>query len=189
MRKKSDDGRSLLQLALQFRDKRKRLGIGVVEIEDNQRRLFFAVLLHALRQIFVILGELDLDVELARGFLDLGREEQIVNEGENARVGIFAQRGQRLGINRRKGCGETRTRTACALSVIAIPGQSGAVTVIHGSGVDAVLVVARLAGAGGACSPCIVGTAPATPSASPSATGGPSWSCVHNPLKAALPGI
>jgi hypothetical protein len=50
--------------------------------------------------------------------------------------------------------------------------------------------VARLAGAGGTSSAGIVGTASSTPSISASsATGGSSWSCVHSPLKAALPSV
>jgi hypothetical protein len=61
--------------------------------------------------------------------------------------------------------------------------------VIHGSGIDAVLIVAGLAGAGCSGAACIVGAASTTPSASASATGGSSWSCVHSPLKAAVPGL
>src|ERR1019366_7467106 len=171
-------------------DERERLGVGVVEVEDNQRRLLFAVLLHALGQVFVVLGELDLDVQLARGLLNLGREEQVVDEGKDARVGILAQCGQRLGSGGRVGRSEAGTRTASRpLAVVAVAGQSGAIAVIHGRGVDAVLIVARLAGAGAAGPAWIVGTASATPPVSASATGGPSWSCVHSPLKAAWPGF
>jgi hypothetical protein len=75
------------------------------------------------------------------------------------------------------------------LAVVAIAGQCGAIAVIHGRGVDAILIVTRLAGAGGAGTAGIVRTASATPSASASATGGSSWSCVHSPLKAAGPGF
>jgi hypothetical protein len=131
--------------------------------------------LHALGQVFVVLGELDFDVELTRGFLNLGREEQVVDEGKDARGGIFAECGQRLGINRRKWRGEAGTLTARSLTVVAIAGQGGTIAVIHGGGVNAILIVARLAGAAGGAGPAgIVGATSTTPPASASATGGSS---------------
>src|SRR5208282_989456 len=160
------------------------------EIEDDQRRFFFAVLLHALCEVFVVLGELNFHVELARGLLNLGREEEVVNESKDSRIGIFAQNRQRFRVSRRERRGKSRTSSPTpVLAVVAIPRQGGAIAVIHGSGVNAVLIVARLARAGGTSSARIVGPPSAAPSTSASATGRPSWSCVHSPLKAAWPDL
>src|SRR5580704_366732 len=190
MREESDNRSALLELRLQLGNEGQGLGVGVVEVEDDQRGLLFAVLLHALGQIFIVLGELHLDVEFARRLLNFGGEEQVVDEGKDARGGIFAQRGERLGIGRREGRSEAGTRTASrTLAVVAVAGQRGAIAVIHGRSVDAILIVARLAGAGGTGPAWIVRAASATPSASASATGGSSWSCVHSPLKAAGPDL
>ena len=189
MGKESDNGGAFLQLALQFRNERQRFGVGVIEVEDDERRLFFAILQHPLGEVFVVFGELDFNVQLARGLLNLGGKEEIVNERKNARAGIFPQGGQRLGIGWRKRRGEAGTRPATrALAIIAVAGERSAIAVIHGSGVNAILIVARLAGAAGSSAACIVGAASATPSTSASSAGGSSRSCVHIPLKAALPG-
>jgi hypothetical protein len=67
------------------------------------------------------------------------------------------------------------------VAVIVSPGQRGAVAVVHGGGVNAVLVLAAQAWSG-PLSPLIVRTATPPPPSS-SATGVLSWSCVHNPLK------
>src|SRR5208337_1326232 len=60
-----------------------------------------------------------------------------------------------------------------------LPGQSGAVAVVHRGRVDAVLVLAGIA----LPLPLIVRAPSAAPSVSSSSTGGPAWSCVHSPLK------
>src|SRR4029450_10631742 len=86
---------SLLQLAFQLRDEREGLGVDVVEVENDQRRLFFAILLHPVQQILVGLHELDFDVHFAGRLLDFGQEEQVVDEGKDARVRI-SSRGQWL---------------------------------------------------------------------------------------------
>jgi hypothetical protein len=117
MRKESDDGGSLLELALQFRNEREWFGVGVVQIEDDERGLLFAVLLHALGQVFVVLGELDFDVQLACGLLNLGGEEEVVDEGKDARGGIFAQCGQRFGIGGRERRSKARTSPATSALV------------------------------------------------------------------------
>src|SRR5690242_10401509 len=68
-------------MRLDLRNHDQRLGIGVVEVEDHQRRLFFTGFFE---QLFVTLDELDAHVELARGFVDLGDEEKIVNEEKDS---------------------------------------------------------------------------------------------------------
>ena len=82
VRKETDDRGSFFQAALELGNQRQRLCISIVQVEDDQRRFFFAVLLHALEQIFVGLHELDLDIHLACCLLDLGQEEQIVDESQ-----------------------------------------------------------------------------------------------------------
>src|SRR5208283_297124 len=98
VREESDDRRALLQLALQFWDERQRLGIGVVQVEDDQGRLFLAVTLHPLGEFLLVLNELHLDVHLLAGGLDLTQEEQVFDKGEDARSRIFSWSGQRFGI-------------------------------------------------------------------------------------------
>src|SRR5690348_53077 len=78
VRQEADDGGSLFQLALQPGDGGERLGGDVVEIKNNERRLVVAVVAHAFQQVLVAFDKLDLDVKLARGFLDLGQEKQVV---------------------------------------------------------------------------------------------------------------
>jgi hypothetical protein len=139
VREKSDNGRSLLQLALQLWDERKRLRVDIIKIEDDQGGLLFAILLHALGKIFIVLDELDFHVQLAPGFLDLGRKEEVVDECKDARSAVLAD-GQWIRFD---GCvrrGETRTLPPRPLPV-AVPGKCRAITVIHRRGVNAVLIV------------------------------------------------
>ena len=180
VREEADDRSSLLQLALQLGDQRQGFGAGVVKVENDQRRLFLAVLLHALAEIFVALDELDFHVELARRFLNLGGEKQVVDKGKNTGVGVLLLRGQGFGIGLGERGGETGPLPA---GLMAIAVHRGAIAVVHGRGVNAVLIVARLALAG-TLPALILGTASAPPSAASSSTiGGSSWSCVHSPLK------
>ena len=92
VRQEADDRRVLLQLAFEFGDECQGFGGYVIQVEDNQRGLLFAILLHLLEKIFVGLHEFDLHIHLARGFLNFGQEEQIVNEGEDAGTGVFPDR-------------------------------------------------------------------------------------------------
>src|ERR1019366_3621824 len=64
VREKSDDRRPFFQLAFQFRDERQRLGIGIVQVEDDQRRLFFSVALHTLGEFLFVFYELHLHLHL-----------------------------------------------------------------------------------------------------------------------------
>ncbi len=88
MRQKTDD-RGLLELGLQFRDQCQRLGVGVVHVKDDQRRLLVTILFDVIEKVFFCLDELDLYVELARGLLNLGHEKQVIDEGEYSGAGIF----------------------------------------------------------------------------------------------------
>src|SRR5467141_3550731 len=63
-----------------------------------------------------------------------------------------------------------------------IAGHHSTIAVVHGRGINPVLILSLAAGAG-ALATMVGWTASAPPSSSSSATGGPSWSCVNNPLK------
>src|SRR5260370_405696 len=151
----------------------------MVEIKDDERRLFFAVLLHALGEFLVAVDELNLYVQLTRRFLNLGGEEQVVDESKDAGVGVLACRqGLRLGL--RILCGKAGAASARPMAVVA--GHHSTIAVIHGRGINPVLILSLAAGAG-ALATMVGWTATAPPSSSSSATGGSSWSCVHSPLK------
>src|SRR5215470_203485 len=185
VRKEPDDRGALLQLALELGNQREGFGIDVIEVEDDERRLFLAVLLHALEEVFVSLDELHLHIHLARRFLNLRQEEQVVDESENAGIRILAHR-QRFGIRQLVAGSEAGSHTAILLlSMAVIVAQHGAIAVVHGRAVDAaarVLPVALLAAT------AMIGRTPsAPPSASPSATGGISRSCIHSFLLNVVP--
>src|SRR5271169_450463 len=187
VRQEADDRRTLLQLAFQLRDQGQRFHAVVVQVENNQRRFLFAVLLHPFHQILVRLDELNFHVELARRFLDLRHEEEIFNKGKNARVRIFVARWQRLRFRLRILRSKPRPLPSALVPVVVAPGQGCPVAVVHRRRVDAVLVFPAQARSG-PLSALVVGTAAAPPSSSSSATGGSSWSCVHSPRKLFLTG-
>src|SRR5580704_2916236 len=180
MGEESDDAGALFQLALQFRDQGEWFGAVVVQVEDDQRRFFLAVLFHLVGEVFVGLNEFDFYVELARGFLNLGQEEQVFHEGEDARIGV-AVGGERFGLGLGILRGETGPLASALAAVVIAAVHDGAVAVVHGRGIDAVFIFAAQTRPG-PLTALIVGTATA-PSSSASATGGVGWSCVHSPLK------
>jgi hypothetical protein len=184
VRQKSDDRRPLLQLALQLRNQRQRLGIRIIQIKNQQRRLLFPVLLQALRQIFIVLDELDLHVQLARRLLNLRRKKQILDERKYARIGVFPH-GQRLRLTLRILCRKPRTLPP---RLVPIAVQDGAIAVIHGRGINAVRILAILLPVlslplSRALASRIRRPPSPPPPVSSSASGGSSRSCVHSPLK------
>src|SRR5258708_12510539 len=141
VREKPYDRRSLLQLALQFRDERQRLGIGIVQVEDDQRGLFYAVALHPVGEILLRLHELDLHIHLAARVLNLAQEEQVFDEREDARSGILSWSGKRLRVGHRVGRGKTvPSRRSAAVAIV--PPHIGAAAVVHGSGKYALMLLA-----------------------------------------------
>src|ERR1700674_50112 len=176
VREKSNNRRPLLQLALQFRDERQRLGIGIVQVEDDQGRLYNAVALHPVGEFFLCLHELDLNVHLAARVLNLAQEEQVFDKREDARSGILSRGGKRLRIGHGVGRGKTGpSRSAVAVAII--HAHIGAVAVIHGSGKDALMLLAVAAHRATRAS---FWRTPSTASfVSPSACGGMSGSCIH----------
>src|SRR5262249_6758566 len=69
---------------------RQRLDAVAVQVHDDQRRLVFACLAFLFVKFFLTFDELHFHVQLARHFLDLGQKEEIVNQAENSRGGVFA---------------------------------------------------------------------------------------------------
>src|SRR5204863_5759942 len=154
----------------QLRDQGQRFGVRVVHVEDDQRRLLFAILFHVIQKIFFSFAEFYFDVEFARYLLNLSREKKIIHESKDARVGVSAI-GERLGFRWRIGRSEAGASAASrAGSVVAA--HSGAIVVIHGSGVNAATLLTVAAG----LSATIGRTSSAPPSISPSASGGMSGS-------------
>src|SRR4029077_14582660 len=131
VREESNDRGPLLQLAFQFRDERQRLGIGIVQVEDDQGRLFYTVGLHPVGEILLGLHELDLYIHLATRVLNLAQEEQVFDKCEDARSGILSWGGKRLRIGDGIGRGKTGPSRS-AVAVATIHAHIGTVSVIHG---------------------------------------------------------
>jgi hypothetical protein len=62
VRQEPDDGCPLFQFCLEFGNQGQGLRVGVVHVEDDQRWLLFAILLHVIEQIFFSLDEFDLHI-------------------------------------------------------------------------------------------------------------------------------
>src|SRR6202795_4498292 len=176
VREESNDRRPLFQLALQFRDERQRLGISIVQVEDDQRRLFNAVALHPVGEFLLGLHKLDLHIHLAARVLNLAQEEQVFDKREDARSGILSRSGKRLRIGHGVGRGKTGPSRS-AVAVATIHAHIGAVAVIHGSGKNALMLLAVAAHRATRAS--FWRTPSTAPFVSPSACGGMSGSCIH----------
>src|SRR5665213_843178 len=93
VRKKSHDRYRLLQLGLQFRNQRQRLGVDVVQVEHDQRRLVLFLAAGQLRHGFLlVLDECDLYALFPRGFLDLRGKEEVFDKEVNVRLSAFGNR-------------------------------------------------------------------------------------------------
>ncbi len=128
---KANDRNGLLELALELGNQRHGLGVEVVEIEDHQPWLFALRRLEDARDSILIfaLDEFNFHAEFSRGFLNLGEEEEILNEAKDAGRSIFA--------HRRGGLGGIDVGIISSAVAIAGPGNGGGRTVgyvaIHGS--------------------------------------------------------
>jgi hypothetical protein len=116
---KADDGRGFLVLGTHFGDDRQRLDAIAIEVNDDQRRLFFRTF-SLFRDVLIAFDELDLHVELARDFLNFGHEEKIVDEGKDLCGRVHA-----LGERFHVGTGlsaivETRSLHGVAIALVAI---------------------------------------------------------------------
>src|SRR5215469_4654974 len=88
MGNKPDDRSVLLISRAHLGDYWQRLDAIAVQVNDNQRRLFFNVL-SFFSNVFIGFYEFNLHVELARDFLDLGHKEEVVNESKDPRWRIL----------------------------------------------------------------------------------------------------
>src|SRR5208282_862179 len=189
VRDEAHDGSPLLQLRLQLGDGGQRLGAGVVEVEDDQRRLLLAGL-DALQRFLLGLDELHLHVELARRLLDLGAEEEVVDEGEDAGAGILAHR-QRLDLGMleesRAAAGHrpgTEAVAAAAARSVASALLVVAIAVVHGTDEGSAPPAAPPRAAAGLSRICSGAMLAPTAASSPS---GKVW-LVHVPRAAAVRG-
>jgi len=94
VRDKAEDRSSFFQLRFHFGNRGERLGVGIVEIEDDQRRLLVGMDFNFFHQLIHGLHERDFYVELAGRIHDLGHEEQVFHKGKDAGSGVFVQRGR-----------------------------------------------------------------------------------------------
>src|SRR5882757_4731645 len=84
MRQEADEGGAALQLGLELGNQRKGLGVGVVEVEDDEAwTIFFLARGESGDGVLLILDEGHLDAELARGLLNLRDKEEIFDEEED----------------------------------------------------------------------------------------------------------
>src|ERR1700727_2546750 len=181
VRQKAQNRRPFFQLALQLRDRRQRLRVHIVQVKNNQRRFLIAILMHVLHKVLVALHELDLHIHLPRRFLDLGQKEKIVHECKISRRPRVLPR--RYWLRFRLRILRPIPRTLPPRPVPVASRHCGAIAVVHGRGINSVLVLAVLPALSGPLSALILRTPSAPPSVSSSASGGFSWSCVHSPLK------
>jgi len=139
MRNETDNRSSLFQFLLQLRDNRQRLGIQIIQVDDDERGFLIAIILHAIENVFVRLDELDLHIEFASYFLNLRQEEQVVNKGEDSRSRILILVNYRFYI--RMYVRSCHCRAASAGSAAGKVLLTVAVAVIHGTGEDLILLV------------------------------------------------
>src|SRR5580698_7967506 len=93
MRQEADDGGAALQLGLQLRNQRQRLGVRIVEVEDDQPwPVFFLAAYKAGDRFLVVLDECNLDAKLARRFLNLRDEEEVFDEEKDLCGCVFRDR-------------------------------------------------------------------------------------------------
>ncbi|ACO33938.1 hypothetical protein ACP_2004 [Acidobacterium capsulatum ATCC 51196] len=136
----ADDRGSALELGLELGDQRKRLRVGVVEVEDDERRaLLFRRVSEPGDALFVrALEEAHLDAGFARDFVDFGIEEEIVNEAEDARGRVLTHGDGRL-VGRVSIAGDVAVGAAVAAEVhggrggVGHVAVGGAVAVVHGA--------------------------------------------------------
>src|SRR5581483_11114472 len=191
VRDEADDVGVLLQPRLQLGDERERLRRVAVQVEDDQRRVAVAVLVELFEEFFAGLDELDLDVQLARRLLDLGHEEQVVNERIDLGRAVVARR-ERLDflvLEEAGGSGHAAASHRAALALAVVVALLVAIAMVHGASEGlaiasaavslAVLMLAGLA-VGTVGRATTTAAAPATPSMMAAlATGRVLRSCIH----------
>ena len=91
MVEEADDGGRLFEFGFDFGNERQGLGVEVIQVEDDECGLGGVGRIDEARDGFLVaLDEFHLDAELARSLLNLGLEEEVFDEAEDARGGVFA---------------------------------------------------------------------------------------------------
>ena len=90
MIEEADDRCGLFELRFHFWNQREWLRIHVIEIEDDEGRFDGLGSIEAGDDVLVALDKLYFDAEFARGFLNFGLEEQVVDKAEDAGWRVFA---------------------------------------------------------------------------------------------------
>ena len=134
---KANDGRGLFVFRSQFGNHGQRLDAVAVQIHHDERWLFVRIGIGRglFSDFFLGLNELNFDVEFARNLLDLGQEEEIVYEGEDA-GGCVHTLPERLHV----GGGSCAVAEAITLGRGAI---LVAIAVVHGTNKSAALATLR----------------------------------------------
>src|SRR5258706_2834771 len=140
MRQEADDRRSFLQLALQLGDQGQRLGVGVVQVKNDERRLSVAIVAEPVSEVFFVLHEFDLHVHFPSSFLNLGDEEQILDERKDARGSVFMLGGQGLRFHRSIGRTEAGSTSSTPAAIVAA--HICPIVMVHGSGIDSLSLFA-----------------------------------------------
>lgn len=84
MREEADDGGGPLELGFELGDQGQGLGVGVVEIKDDESGAIGLFPACELGELFLfVFDEGDLDAELAGGLLDFGDEEEVIDKEED----------------------------------------------------------------------------------------------------------
>jgi glutamate/tyrosine decarboxylase-like PLP-dependent enzyme len=136
VREEAEEAGALLELAFQLGNGGERLRVGVVQIENDERRFLFAVLLNAVQEFFVGLDEFHLHAQLARGFLNLGHKEQVFHKSKNSCIRVFSCGRNSFRNQHRIGSWHRGASVSVA--------QRGAVAVIHGRAVNPARIVLPL---------------------------------------------
>src|SRR5208337_1443186 len=97
MREEADDRGALLELGTELRNQRERLGIRIVEVEDDQRRALLLRIGQPSQHFLIRLDESHLDAQLAGSLLNFRQEEKVFNEAVDTCGRVFANGNDRLG--------------------------------------------------------------------------------------------
>src|ERR1700754_5202645 len=90
MREEADDRGSSLELSFQLGNERQGFCVRIVQVEDDQAgTVLFTAGCQLREDFFVILDERDPHAKVAGGLLDLGEEEQVLDEEEDLRRCVF----------------------------------------------------------------------------------------------------
>src|SRR4051812_4961102 len=176
MRDEADDGRGLLQSCAKLRHQRQRLDGHVVQVNDDQRwaLIFRNIILRMFQNLINSFYEFHFDIELLGDLLDLGKEEQVVDEAEDACWSIRTGRYGRH-VRDREAIGLLEAGTVRAIAVVGnvAIGLATAIAVVHGADK---LAAATATTASATCTAASATTAAVTTLAAATALATRAWS-------------